>query len=471
MDRLLAQQLLKEQRRRVQVAAAAPDLMVGLFPKQKKVVLDQSKNVALHCGRRAGKTVTVCTKAMLVALEHPSCEIPVLELTKDCMAARAFWKELKRLDGVHGLGCRFNDQHKVMRVPNGATISILGVNQEDLTNRLRGEAFPIIILDEAGHFRPSVQRYLLEDVLDAARLDYESPLFLAGTPGLIPAGPFFEACHGPAWSVYHWTVFENPHLPHARVWVDQMMGRYGWTVEHPKYRREWMGEWIVDDTDAVYPWNPVVNALHVDPRPERPKGAIWVLGLDLGYVDSTAFVLVRFDPAGTITVVESYKKRNLIPSAVAVEVERWMERYPIDYVVADSGGIGKAYVEEMRQRYELPIEAAKKQNKLAYIELQAGDLRSGRTKVYEPSNKQLVEEMQLVRWKDRFLRKIDDKFEDHLCDAFVYATRDGRDLLQVRGKPVYAEGSPEWWAQQEEKVLEDDPDLLDLDDVPWWDED
>src|SRR5690606_6944543 len=101
----------------------------------------------------------------------------------------------------------------------------------------------------------------------------------------------------------------------------------------------------------------------------------YVLGMDLGYEDSTAFVVLGFDEkVGQTWVIESWSETHLIPSAVAARVDRLRERYNFSYMVADSGGFGKGYVEEMKQRYSIPIEAAEKNRKPAYIELLNGDL-------------------------------------------------------------------------------------------------
>jgi len=86
---------------------------------------------------------------------------------------------------------------------------------------------------------------------------------------------------------------------------------------------------------------------------ELPADDEWeyVLGLDLGYIDSTAFVICAYSTAsGTLVVVESFKKTKLLPSDVAQIVSDLDSQFRFETIVADAGGLGKAYVAEMTER-------------------------------------------------------------------------------------------------------------------------
>lgn len=423
-----------------------------MFDKQRAFVSDTSDKVAAVCSRRAGKSVGIAIKICQIAEKYGDCIIPYITLTK-AQGKQILWPELRRLDKDHGLGLKFNQNDLSCKFPNGATCYIIGGQEEAELERLRGPKYPAVFIDEAQAFRPFLES-VITDIIEPALLDYNGILYLTGTPNASSVGYFHDVTattrHG-GWSVHHWTARDNPHLPNFEEWIAKRKAHYRWTDQSATYLREWCGKWVKDASALVYP---VKDYNLVEKLPEAPDWE-YILGIDLGYNDSTAFVVSAFSvELGRICTVESYKQSKLIPSAVAAHVERLRGEYDFNQIVADSGGLGKGYVEEMRQRYGLPIEAAEKRNKLAYIELLRGDLGAGTIQFIGRANQELLDEYALLQWNDSRTLP-DDRYEDHLADAQLYAFRACKAFLYEPEELPPKVGTAEWYKLQEDLLEQD----------------
>ncbi len=153
-----------------------------------------------------------------------------------------------------------------------------------------------------------------------------------------------------------------------------------------------------------------------------------VLGVDLGAsenVATTAMVANSWERYRK-SVTARYGKRyaGLIPSTGADELRRLLKTYDASYAVVDPGALGNGYIEEWRMRHQLPVKAAEKRDKFAYIELLNGELDQGRAFIEDnPDTKDLAEELDLLQWnedRDGF----DERFMDHATMAWVYSWRD-----------------------------------------------
>lgn len=447
MDEARARRVLAEAKRRTERAEKV-DFSALLFPQQLAFVTDQSRHVAACCSRRAGKSEAIGHKLVKVALSRGDVLLPYITLTKQ-QGKRILWPVLRRLNARYGLNIKFNSNELTATFPNGSQIFIVGGSEEAELERLRGPKYPVAVFDEAQAFGPFLAS-VIEEIVEPAVMDYDGQIFLTGTPNAACVGTFYEATNGflPEYSVHHWTARDNPHLPHFAEWIEKRKQVKRWTDDDPVYRREWLGEWVKDEDSLVYKVRPfnLVQSL-----PEADDW-VYVLGIDLGYVDSTAFVVMAYsvDTAQAVTV-ESYKESGLIPSAVAARVSDFEERYSFGRIVADSGGLGKGYVEEMRQRFGMSIEAAEKRNKAAYIDLLNGDLKSGQLFVVEHTNQDLLSEVKLLQW-DEDRRQPDPRYEDHLADAWLYAWRYCHQFLHESERNAPEPGSIDWWKAEMDRM-------------------
>lgn len=445
--------VLAEAKRRGLIGRTPGAFMAGLFPLQRAVIEDPSKRKTLRCGRRAGKTKTFASKQVNAVEKHPGGISLYVALSRPT-AERLMWGELKRLDREHTLGLSFNDQKLEARHPNGGQIWLAGADDKKEREKLRGHAFVNVDLDEAGSFGPYLN-YLIEEVLEPAMQDYDGEICLGGSPPAACAGIFHDADTGIAkgWTRHHWTVLDNEMFPRwrgqadwqarAQAWVRELKASKGWVDDHPVFLREWLGRWVRDDSSLVYHYQAGRNTYE-----NMPKGAEWeyVLGVDLGYDDATAFVVGAFSrDAPDFYAVETHKESGMVVSEVADKVRAYAQRYRLVATVADTGGLGKMVVEELRKRHSLAIRPAEKASKFEFIEHMNSDMMAGR--VLAKYGSELCGEWEILQY-DEDRKKEDPRFENHLADACLYAWRESRHYQHKTKQALPEKGSAEYYALQ-----------------------
>jgi hypothetical protein len=266
--------------------------------------------------------------------------------------------------------------------------------------------------------------YLTEDVLEPCLLDYSGWLALTGTPGVTPTGYFHAITTGEGmqqWPTHHWTVLDNPYIPHAAEWLREKCEKLGLDPTSPSYLREWMGQWVLDTESLCYPYDGQINREFGSFAEGSETDWRYILGVDLGVNDASAFVVIAYRPAmPTIHIIESVAFEGLSPSGAAAKVLAYRDRFRGLRVVADTGGIGKGFVEEWIQRFSLPVERAMKLDVRGQIALVSGLMRSGDVKVHTPASSGLIAEWQALPWnEDRDGH--DEGYPDHQSDAARYA--------------------------------------------------
>jgi hypothetical protein len=307
---------------------------------------------------------------------------------------------------------------------------------------------------------------------------------VTGTPGIVCAGWWYEVSTGkrPKWAVYHWTVRENEHFPRdPEAWINETLTENGWSETHPTYVREVLGEWVHNVDDLVYR---VREANIVDALPLDYDRVQWrhVLAIDYGVTDSTAWVVLAWNPRPPeaplrrrpVYVIATEKRAGLAPSAVADITKAYWDTYRPEVCVGDSGGLGKAMIQEMNARYPgCPIIPAEKTEKRAFIEHLNGDLTSLMLLFVRASTSALLTEAAVLPWKqeklaiagDFTIREVADPgYEDHACDAMLYGWRwtlahtivpEDRPMLPDHPLDLLRESEWEGWAPSDVRDLFD----------------
>lgn len=313
-----------------------------------------------------------------------------------------------------GTSAHWNGTDKRWLFPAGTTLSFGYLDTERDKYRYQSAEFQTVGFDELTQFGETPYRYLFsrlrrkEGVKVPLRMraatnpggighEWVRRRFLSGEPD---APPFVPA-----------KLEDNPSVDVEAY--DDALARLDPTTR--KQLRE--GVWVRDSGGLVYQYSDKANIC--DPPPTTTH----LLALDFGFVDSTAFAIFGTRAHDRcVYLLESWKRDKLTPGEVAEQVKELEHRYKFEQIVGDVGGLGKAYAEEARRRFQLPIQAAEKQNKRGYIDLLNGAFHNGELKLARGKNDALLAEMAELPWKaDR--SKPEDGFEDHICDAMLYGWR------------------------------------------------
>jgi len=429
------------------------NLVDTLHPKQQKLYYDKAPLKAALCSRRAGKSRSAAVAMIEKARKNPGSLVPYIALTRQS-AQNIMWPAIEEMNRQLFLNLDMKDSSLEVTVPTqgrDSKIFMVGADQKNFIERLRGPKYPIAIIDEAGGFRSHIES-LVEDVLEPAVADYKGEIWLLGTPGATPAGYFFDVTTNPqkGCSVHHWTLLDNPYFSHAKEFLEDLRERKGWHEEHPTYQREWLGKWAYDQSALVYK----LNDYNICTAADSSIDWHYVLGIDVGWHDQTAFSVLAYSLDSPITyVVHCEGHSELIPSEIADYAKMMIENYEPTNVVMDTGGLGKSIAEEFRRRFEIPVEAAEKKEKMSTIELLNGDLQTNQLRIFS-ENTDLIEQMKRLQKADNGLE--DPQLPNDLCDSTLYAWRKCKQYAYSGEKYRVDINSNEWaekWAEQHEQKL------------------
>jgi hypothetical protein len=392
------------------------------FPEQCEFVRDGSRYVSALCTRRAGKSNGLGYKFFNAAKREPNSLSIYIALTRDS-AKNIMWPIFEEINRKYNLGAEFIESKLLIKTPNGSQIKLVGADQRGFIERLRGPKYVMAAVDEAQAFGAHIES-LIDEVLDPAVADYiTGQIVLTGTPAPIPKGYFYEATQGKfGFKNHEWTVYQNPYFPRPKEYVAELFVKKGWNEHTPTYRREWLGEWVADPDSLVYRFDPVKNITKKKPE----ESYYYVLGVDLGYdPDPSAFVLCAYNHFDRrMYIVETYMQNKMTVSDVAERIKFYLKKHPTLKIVADLGAQGKMIGEEIRQRFDIPLEAADKSGKAGFIEIMNSDFQAGLIQVIEGQGLDLIDEWSSLIWDaDKVQRVEDARYGNHLADGALYAWR------------------------------------------------
>jgi len=446
-----------------------------LFNHQLKLIRDPSRRKAARCGRRAGKTTTAAAYLVRECLNRPGALCGYLTITSK-QAQRLIWPELKRLNRHYKLGITFKLSDLVAHFPNGSEIWVAGADKLDQIEKFRGIAFLLVVLDETASFKAYLEQ-LVEEVLEPTLEDYSGTVMMIGTPSRACAGMFYDATMNvdSGWSKHHWTVLDNPLFPkwrrkrnwrqRAKNWLKAKKIEKNWDDDDPILNREWLALWVRDHGSMVYKWDPEKNRYRWTTASREGYEWFYILGVDLGHDDATAFVVVAFSPdVPWCQFVRSEKKSGMDITDVAKRIRQLQDEYGPLKTVVDTGALGKMIVEEMRRRHHLALIAAEKKDKLAFQEAMNADFRKGLIHVDPTRCGTLITEWEALQKDDSGHE--DDRFPNDCADAGLYAWREAR---HYRHEPVEEQpkaGTDEYYDKLEQELIEaDEADLEEPDEV------
>lgn len=428
-----------------------------LFDKQLEVVRHPSKFKTLSAGRRGAKTDTIITDFAHGMLAESGSANLYCALTIGS-ALKIFWKPFKKLNEQHGWGFNFNEGKHEITHPNGSWLAVGGGDTKADLEKYRGTPWRRVRIDECGSWKPSYLEYFVQEIVEPSFMDYDGDLWLAGTPGRQPVGYFYDACHSRnGFTAFHWTAKDNPFVKwqefvHAPV--TGLLARRGWTEENIVFKREYLGLWSVDPSELVYAFEQGRNV--VSALPEHPYGYDYIIGFDFGVNNACAYSVVASprEYGNTVYTVETRREYGMAPSQWAPIMNEAIARWSPWKAVGDSGGLGKAFLQEYQLRYAegFPIVPANKADRRGSIELVSDMWRTGRKKSLE-CNSALHSEVSTLQWDEKRENTAEGQDND-VSDADMYATKECP-AFQQRALPDADPTDPPWAREPEE---EDEPE-------------
>lgn len=443
-QKLILQEFLARQ------GVGRPDLLEGAFDKQRAFIQDRAQLKAALCTRRAGKSYTAGLYLYQEALDNPGVSCLYVALTRDS-AKRIMWKDvLKVLNKKFALKAKFNETALSITLPNGSVIYLVGADSdEDEKEKLLGQKYKLVIIDEAASYTIDLKD-LVYKTLKPAVADYRGTICLIGTPGNLLKSLYFDVTRGiePGWSLHGWTTFDNPQM--ARQWqeeIDSLKQTNPAVVETPWFQQMYLGLWVIDSSKLVYKFDAARNLFDGE-LPAKSHPYHFILGLDLGYNDDTAFVVGAYEKNNPVLfLLETIKKPNLDISAVAAIIKALERKYKFDVLVTD--GANKQAVAELNNRHDLNLIAADKTGKSDFIELFNSDLIQGKIKAHVTLAAPWIQEVRELIWKETESKRIEHPaLPNHAADAALYLWRHAYTYLWAPEKTRLLSGTAEWYAAE-----------------------
>lgn len=465
--------VLEELALRTLAKANIPNVLESAFPQQLNFILDPANKKTLFCTRRSAKSFTAGLALVHTALQYPGTNSLFIGLTRGSAEA-IIWKDvLKVIDAKYQLGAVFNETKLQMTLPNGSCILATGVDvDEKEMNKLLGRKFKLVCIDEASMYTISLESLI--NLIEPATVDEEGSICLMGTASNFPRGVFYDITTGQRrdWKLFQWSAHQNPHV--ARQWqakLDEIAAIRPGYMETPQFKQWYLNQWVVDEEKLVYKFDVIKNLTKIVPQLPH-DGWTYVLGVDTGWEDASAFVLTAYhvnDPF--LYVLETFHESKMTFDRVTDKIHSFMrddkgqaKPFAPHRVIID--GANKQGVESMRHRSAIPFEYADKQDKVTFIELCNSDLIEGRIKVLDnDNNRPLWNEMMSLVWqtdgdKIKYPKKEHPSLPNHLCDAFLYSWRCGYHYSSEPAVKKLVIGSREWYIKQADDIWERERERL-----------
>lgn len=409
------------------------------FSQQKAFIKDPSTRKALFVPRRGAKTYTIAIYILLAALTHPNVKIVYLGLSKES-AENGLWKDglLKIFNDFafeEGKDYKYNRSRRIVELANGSTIRMTGADTSfKEPAKLLGGKYFMAIIDECQNYTTDLANIILT-VLGPAVSDYLTDgggqIILAGTAGPYMGEHYWYKINTSnlGWSIHSWKGTDNPFMVAAKLIEEQkFLQDFGPNyIQLEWYRQQYLCAWIIDTENRIYKYDPNSNAL-TNPtliKSLLSKESKWnyIIGMDFGYEDDNALVVGAFykhDPV--CYIVDSFKKNHMQIDELADLIQKWKDKYKPIHIVGDAQN--KIVIESLRQRYRIPIVAAKKLGKFSHTVDMNSDFKLARIQVIAANNAALIDEWSNCSWhqgkraQGEFVETASNS--NHLADAALY---------------------------------------------------
>ena len=336
---------------RVPIANYLKELELDPLPSQMAVV-NGINNPKYRFGvaalsRRQGKTYIANIVGQVVALvpgSHVLIMAPNYNLSQISFDLQ---RALIKRFGLEVL--KDNAKDKVIELVNGSTIRIGSVNQVD---SCVGRSYDLIIFDEAA----------LTDGMEAFNVALRPTLDKPTAKALFISTPrgknnWFSVLYErgfnpefPQWFSVKATWKDNPRMTEDDVAEARK------SMSDAEFRQEYEADF---STFQGKIWDIKEDCVRQIPDTLDLRKCDVIAGLDLGYRDPTAMVVVAFSwEDETFYILDEYLDNEKTTAGHAAEIKKLIDKWNIDYIYIDSANQQQRF--DFAQEYDIPTTNAKK---------------------------------------------------------------------------------------------------------------
>lgn len=306
-----------------------------LRPDQARIARHPARVKVLACGRRWGKTVLGgrCVMEALARHGRVAWIAPSYKNTRPLWR----WATAAVAPAVRAGRMRISQGDRTIETDQGGFLSLYSGDNID---SIRGEAFNLVVLDEAA----MLSEYAWTDAIMPTLADYEGDAILISTP----KGRnwfYLEFLRAQAGGGMGFTAPTSAN-PMPTIQRAALLARE--RVSDRTFRQEWMAEFV--EEAGVFRF--VTEAASAEPRDSRTINRQYVIGVDWGRVnDATVFVVLDIQGREMVAI------ERLVDVDYGRQVARLhslSERFRPLVILAESNSMGGPLVEQL-QRERLPV--------------------------------------------------------------------------------------------------------------------
>ena len=385
--------------------------VVNLPVVKPEIIVDKTKYLFLYGSRRGGKSYTAAVKHLIHALEFPGARILITRKTMPSLKVTAMEIFKDVLKSIPGLAYKEILSLNIIEFGSGSKVYFIPMylTGGGRNERLKSATFDWIWIEEATEFSATDVKEILVPMLSGTvgwrqmTLTFNPP---ARATHWIYDWYDVQAARGMAKRV-HFSYLENPWLTDD---FKAELESYK-EIDEGLYRRQTLGEWRVDTTEALIYTNWDEKVLEGEPDE-------WIAGVDFGYNNPNAFVLIAIKDGEVYIVDEIYKSHILTAELGELIIKKLIEHSLIPNSVPIYADVEPDRIQELNNM-GLLVYAADKKDVLAGIRFVKRF-----TLHINPVCENVKKEILTYQWrkdKDENLTEQPVKAFDHTMDAIRYA--------------------------------------------------
>jgi hypothetical protein len=366
--------------------------------------------VCAALARRLGKTYIANVIGHMVSL-IPDCHVLVMS-PNFSLSSISFDLQRKLLNKFQIEIVRDNIKDRILALANGSTIRMGSVTQAD---SCVGRSYDLIIFDEAALSTKGEDAFniALRPTLDKP---HSKAIFISTPRGKKNwFSKFYQygfSNEYPDWASIHADYTENHRMTEKDVNAARQI------MSKAEFEQEYMASFNVYE-GAIYQMPPTS---FVDYIPDLSRDDVEIFaGLDPGYRDETAFVVVAYvGSEDCFYVIDEYLKKEAVTATHAAAIQRLIDKYKIEIIFIDSAAAQTAA--DLAYTYDIATSKAKKDilPGIAHVQTVA---ETGRLKVNN-NCLAMIESIDQYQWdlSETLTRnKPVHNHASHMADALRYA--------------------------------------------------
>lgn len=391
------------------------ELKVEPLPSQIAIInaINKYRFVVAAISRRQGKTYIANIIGHCVSLVPGS---NILIMSPNYSLSQISFELQRQLIKFHGLEvARDNAKDKVIELTNGSTIRMGSVNQAD---SVVGRSYDLIIFDEAAiSDGKEAFNVRLRPTLDK---DNSKAIFISTPRGKSNwFSEFYDRGYSKDSKFREWcsikaTYHDNPRMsPEDIADAKASMSDSEFAQEYLASFNSYEGQiWQIDE-ECIRDH---------DITPENRHKVDVLAGLDLGFKDPTAMVVIGYNyEEGIYYVLDEYFLTEKTTSKHAENIQRLITKWDIDYIYIDSAAQQTRY--DLARDYDIATINANKKSVTDSIGFVASIIDQGKL-IVPPAMEEVLKSLDGYRWdpnpnlvKEKPLHNM----ASHMADAIRYA--------------------------------------------------